>query len=673
LHEFINRLDTELAVCAAPRCVNCQSEAFAEARYCAYCGARLTSDSPVSPDQNAETSDSAELSAQLLRKLVNVLNDAIHVVDPATSRFLEVNQQACDRLGYTREEMLTLGVMDIEALFPDEASWAQQAEHLRKSGSMLLEGVHRRKDGATFPTEVSIAYVKLYETEYLIAVCRDITERKRSEQRLRDSEERFRLITETIQEVFYIAATDFRRTDYVSPAYERIWGRSCEELLANPRSFLDAVHPDDRERVLDFFDKRSAGESYAQEYRIVRPDGSVRWILDQGFPTNRFAPSAAGFVGSAGDITERKLGEIKLRESEERYRTLFETCGDAVFILDLTGRILAANPAAQEMHGYTLEELLTMSIRNLTVPADAKSSPSRLKRVKNGESLRFQVFHQRKDGTTFPEDVIATPLRMGGETFVLSFERDMTEQVRSWEREKILRDELSHAARLGTMGEMATGLAHELNQPLAALILYAETARRLGTKSKELQEVLQAIEEQAFRAGEIIRRMRKFVKRVPPTRAKADLNQLIQEVLRLLEHDLRNNGVRLILELDERLPAVLAETIQIQQIVVNLVRNAVDAMADIPRSVRTLTIRTEEIEGGIKVSVIDTGCGIEPAVLAHLFEPFQTTKSNGMGIGLSICQTLIQAHDGSIGTEPNPPGGTIFYFVLPVVEEPVVS
>jgi PAS domain S-box-containing protein len=660
------------AISATLRCSRCQTESAPEARFCSFCGDRLASSPNGSDDAGRRDSlESAEFSADLFRKLVDVTNDAVHVVDPVTSRFLEVNQGACDRLGYTREEMLALRVIDVQTRFPDPGAWTQHVERVRKTGSVLLENVHRRKDGTTFPVEVSVRYVTAKEKQYFVAIARDITDRKHAEQQLRESEERFRLLTETVEEVYWIANADLTRRLYVSPAYEKIWGRSPQELIANPRSFLDSVHPDDRERMAAFFENRARERPFAQEYRIVRPDGSERWILDRGFPTGEAATSPIGIVGVAKDITARKLSEVKLRESEERYRKLFETCDDGVFIFELSGKILSANPAASRMHGYPLDELLALNIRDLTHPPRLQASAERSKRLESGETLRFEVLHRRKDGTVFPEDVVATPMRIGDQTFVLSFERDMTEPLRSREREKSLRDELSHAARLGTMGEMASGIAHELNQPLGALVIYAETARRLGATlpSNELQNALQCIVEQSLRAGEIIRRMRAFVKRVPPTLAAADLNHLVREVLALLVHDLRKHEVELRLELDERLPPVLAETIQIQQVIVNLARNAIEAMTEKPRHDRLLRIHTQNTPDGAQVSVIDNGCGIDPSVVTKLFEPFQTTKPNGMGIGLSICQTLVRSHGGSIGMCPNPDGGTIFYFTLPVVAQ----
>jgi PAS domain S-box-containing protein len=651
----------------APHCRVCRRETTPEAVYCCYCGGRLEAQSHSrSRRHSAHIASHGAINAGLFRTLVDLVNDAIHVVDPETGRFLEVNRCACERLGYTREELLKLRVIDVQEVFPDEEAWKSHIEVVRDAGVMIVSGSHRRKDGTAFPTEANIAYAVVDQREYMVAVIRDVTERRRSEQQIRDSEARFRLIADAVQEVFWIADLEVSQTHYVSPAYERIWGRPGHELIENSHSFINSVHPDDRDAVRTFLTTRPRDVPFELEYRIVQPDGSVRWIHDRGFPTSQFATMYAGFVGAARDITERKLSEIQLRESEERYRTLFEAFDDAILILDATGAICSANPSMARMYQYSPDELLGMNISFLrALPASTPTwnwpnSPGK------PPTLRFETFHRRKDGTTFPVDVTAARIPNVAEFRVLEFVRDLTEQYGSREREKILRDELSHAARLGTMGEMASGIAHELNQPLAALTLFAETARELAGKgdADKLRRVLTSIAEQSLRAGEIVRKMRTFVKRAPSSRAPADLNHLIREVLGLLEHELLHNRVRLELKLDERLPRVMADTIEIQQVVVNIVRNAVEAMAQQPLGTRVLTITTERAAADVQVSICDTGCGIDSAFTANLFQPFQTTKPNGMGIGLSICQTLIEAHGGSIGARPNPAGGTVFYFVL---------
>lgn len=254
-------------------------------------------------------------------------------------------------------------------------------------------------------------------------------------------------------------------------------------------------------------------------------------------------------------------------------------------------------------------------------------------------------------------------------------QRHLIEREKAEEQVLEFRVELAHVARLGTMGEMASGLAHELNQPLAALAMYASAAQQLASRfdSDELQKLLARIGEQSLRAGEIVRRMRSFVSRSPFRRAPTDVHPLIRDVLSILESDLRHNGVELRLDFDERLPPAFVDGIQIQQVLVNLIRNAIEALSRNDSGARLLSISTDSAETGVRVSVADTGCGLAPEIAANLFQPFQTTKPAGLGLGLAICRTLVEAHEGRIDCRPNPEGGTVFFFVLPIAQEQAVE
>jgi len=226
-----------------------------------------------------------------------------------------------------------------------------------------------------------------------------------------------------------------------------------------------------------------------------------------------------------------------------------------------------------------------------------------------------------------------------------------------------LRDQLAHVARVGTLGEMAAGLAHELNQPLTAIHFEAGAALEVDDPI-EMRRALSAIAGHSLRAGDIVRRMRTFARRGEPTRERTDIRQLIREVLALLAHDLRLNGVQT-RELFDDVPAVLVDRIELQQVMVNLIRNAMEAMAATPMADRRLSIETRAAGRGVRVSVSDSGHGVDPAIAATLFHPFHTTKSSGLGLGLSICQSLIEAHAGRIGTAPAAERGTTFFFELP--------
>jgi len=249
------------------------------------------------------------------------------------------------------------------------------------------------------------------------------------------------------------------------------------------------------------------------------------------------------------------------------------------------------------------------------------------------------------------------------------------EKRKAVEQTAALREQLAHIARVGTLGEMAAGLAHELNQPLAAIHLEANAALALGMQAgwDETRESLERISDQSLRAGDIVRRMRTFARRGQTGRERLALAPLVHEVLALLDHDLRHNSVETVIDLPASTAEVVADRVALQQVLVNLIRNAIEAMSVPAVATRRLAIRTEAHGSDVRVSVTDTGGGVDPAVRDRLFHPFQSTKAAGMGLGLSICQSLVEAHGGRVGAGPHPPGGALFFFELPAATASQVS
>jgi len=279
--------------------------------------------------------------------------------------------------------------------------------------------------------------------------------------------------------------------------------------------------------------------------------------------------------------------------------------------------------------------------------------------------------------TSMPEIVGSIPL-MVAYPFAVAFVSERSgrlarERKNAIEQAIALREQLAHAARVGVLGEMAAGLAHELNQPLTAIHLEATAALELGESGAgsdvAVNESLSRIGEQALRAGEIVRRMRTFARRGQARREATDTGQLVHDVLALLDHDLRHGGIETTINFGADMPQALVDRIEIQQVLVNLIRNAIDAMSSPSVTARHLTITTEASQKNVRVSVSDTGGGIDPALAGRLFHPFQTTKSSGLGLGLSICQTLVEAHGGRVGAGPHPPGGALFFFEIPAAQE----
>jgi len=281
------------------------------------------------------------------------------------------------------------------------------------------------------------------------------------------------------------------------------------------------------------------------------------------------------------------------------------------------------------------------------------------------------VVGQRKDRSTFPMELAVGEMRRGDRRHFTGFIRDLTERQQTEARLQELQAELVHVSRLTAMGEMASALAHELNQPLSAIANYMKGGRRLlesgsADSVKLLPEAMDKAAEQALRAGQIIRRLRDFVARGESERRVEDLRKLIEEASALALVGAKDRGVHVEYQFDPQIEFVLADKVQIQQVLLNLMRNALEAMENCDK--RELIVSTTPApQSLVAINVSDTGTGISPEISAQLFQPFVTTKRQGMGVGLSISRTIIEAHGGSIAPHPNPAGGTVFTFTLPIV------
>lgn len=377
----------------------------------------------------------------------------------------------------------------------------------------------------------------------------NITARKRSEEALRESESRFRQLAESIDQVFWLTDWVDRRLLYVSPAYETLFGLSCASLHVDRHSWADIVHPDDRARVKEAFARGAdLGRLVEEEYQIIRPDGSVRWVRDRAFPIFDDTGKVVRIAGLADDITKR-------RQAEE------------------------AAGAAQA--------------------------------------------------------------------------------------------QLAHASRLRTMGEMTSAIAHEVNQPLAAIANFANgCVRRIqaGTISPaDLLEPAKQVAAEARRASEIISRIRGFVKRRSPRRTMVSLNDMVRDAVGLAELEARRSGITIRLELADGLPPVQADAIELQQVILNLIRNGCEAIERESNGERIVRVRTlRSGDGQVEVAVVDSGCGLPEGEVGRVLEPFFTTKDDGMGMGLSICRSIVETYGGRLTVMPVEPSGTVSRFTLPV-------
>ncbi|TRC86026.1 PAS domain S-box protein [Mesorhizobium sp. WSM4310] len=382
------------------------------------------------------------------------------------------------------------------------------------------------------------------------------------------------------------------------------------------------------------------------------------------------------------DVSELSFANAALRLREDHLRSILATVPDAMVVIDEQGRIQSFSTAAETLFGYQSSEVIGQNV-NLLMPSPYRDEHDAylLRYLTTGErriiGLGRTVTGARKDGTTFPMELSVGEMHPGTGRFFTGFCRDLTERHRAEARIQEQQQELLHMARFTALGEMASTLAHEINQPLTAITNYLKGSRRLLENSKEenapmLRDAVDKAAEQALRAGNVIRHLRDFVARGESERQVERLPTLIEEASSLALVGAREINVLVSYKLDRAAELVLTDRIQIQQVLLNLMRNAVEAMQGSPR--RELTVTTVARDDGMaEVSVIDTGPGLAPEVSAQLFQPFVTTKKHGMGVGLSICRTIVESHGGHIWAEAMPTGGTAFRFTLRIVEKEEVS
>lgn len=375
------------------------------------------------------------------------------------------------------------------------------------------------------------------------------------------------------------------------------------------------------------------------------------------------------------DITDAHIAKEKLRESESHLQSILDTVPDAMVVVDEDANIQSFSGAAETLFGWTAAEAIGRDIRILMPLADPQAQDSYLEQyVSPGE--RRMIGHprivtaRRKDGSEFPVELFVGEVRSGSRRLFTGFVRDLTERQAAEARLQALKSELAHVSRLADMGEMAASLAHELNQPLAAIANYLRGGRRLleaENRDSRARPPIEKAANQALRAGEIIRRLRNFIASGESDRSETSLSGLLEEAIALGLVGARERGIATHIELSPAVDAVVVDRVQVQQVVLNLLRNAMDAMKDSARRELRLTTSTAANDMAM-VSVADTGPGISPQIADRLFQPFVSTKGRqGMGVGLSISRGIIEAHGGLLWTEPNPSGGTVFRFTLPRV------
>ena len=610
-----------------------------------------------------------EQSLRLFRMLIDQSNDAIEVIDPETLRIIDANEKACIDLGYSREELLSLSVFDIDPSV-DESVVAKVTGELRDSGSTIFEGVHKRKDGSTFPVEISLREVQ-FDRNYRVSVARDISERKHTEEALRKSEERFRLAGQAGRMFAYEwdAGTD---TITRSAEASRILGIDGATPPTGGQA-MAVIHPGDEERVKASLVKLTAEKPDLRiDYRMIRPDGTVIWVERNSRARFDTQGRLLRVVGMITDITERKRAEAELRESEARFRLVADSAPVMIWMSGTDKLCTYFNKPWLDFTGRSIEQELGHGWAEAVHPEDlGRCMGTYMQFFDRRERFQMEYRLQRHDGEFRWVSDIGVPRSNPDGSFAgfIGSCIDVTERIRADERVRESQAELARLTRIAAQSELTASIAHEINQPLAAVATNASASLRwLAMQPPSLDEAREAASraiQEANRASGVIARIRALFQKAQPQLRALDGNEAIREALLLAEGDLLRAGVTVKTELAADAPPVLGDRVQIQQVILNLVLNAIEAMSTITERPRELFIKSAKHPDGQLIQVQDSGKGLDPEHSGRIFEPFFTTKPQGIGMGLSISRSIVEAHGGQLWFTPGPEHGAIFRLLLP--------
>lgn len=541
-----------------------------------------------------------------------------------------------------------------------------------------MVGLANRAGGYHEANVVQLA--PLCQTCALLTIA-DRNERRRqeAEQSLRDDNARFRQISEVMKHLAWsmvLHPGDRLEVEWLKGDLGRLLDFEPAELAE--LAWLKVVHPDDQKTLFASFQQLREGRPYVSEYRLINRDGAIHWMRGTATPIE-FAPDGSWLraVGTAVDITERKTIELELLRQRQELEAILNAVHAQVIYLDCQARVVRHNAYSQKLTGLSDEEMRGQTI--VTAAPTWDDPPLRhqqsLDVIHTGMPLLGSQETYTVDGQTRWVRVDKIPVRdengqVGG---LLLFIYDVTESHVAAETLAQQQEELAHVSRLSTMGQMAAAMVHEIAQPISAIGNFASAAlsepRPKGMADKR-DAYLRDIVRQTERAKQIMDGMRLFGRKTTPQHAACDVRELLREAVNLVGAELRRRGIRCRVEAPESAMRISADRVQLQQVLVNLLKNAGEAQAAAGGTRKTIVLRAAAVDGRAVIEVEDRGPGIPSEVLARLFEPFVSTKRKGMGIGLAICKSIVNAHHGTIEARNNPRGGAVFRLTLPLELEP---
>jgi PAS domain S-box-containing protein len=589
-------------------------------------------------------------------------------------RILEANDEFLRMVCYDREDLASARIRWADLTPPD---WRDRnnARIEQQKGSGRFEPFEKeftRKDGSRVPILIGGATFEEGGNQG-VAFVLDLTERKRAEQALVRSEA---YLAET-QKLTHTGtwAWDARSQTvlFCSEEMFRIYGLDPQLDPPTRKNFRQRVHPEDRNRV-DERQARVVNEKVGSfdEFRIVLPDGTVKHVGSTWHTFLDGSGELIELIGTATDITERKRAEEALRESERSARSALDGIAGLVAIMTPNGEVETVNRQCVEYFGRPVEEQKDWVTTDMVHPEDLPLMLDNFKRAIASEiPYHFEQRLRRFDGEYRWFETRGGAVRDDTGSIVRWYVllTDIEDRMRALARLAQAQLELAHANRVATMGQLTASITHEVNQPITAAVTYALAARRfLSAKPpnfREVDDALSLIVKEGNRAGEVVGRVRALIKKAPARRDAVEINDAILGVIVLTRTEAANNSVSVRTQLAEGLPRVQGDRVQLQQVLLNLIINAIEAMRDVGEGERELLISSCNEPDGVSVEVRDSGPGFAPADIDRVFEAFYSTKPSGMGLGLSICRSIIEAHNGRLWASPNVPRGAIFRFIAP--------
>jgi len=620
--------------------------------------------------QKVESAISRERTSRRLHRTVEALDVAVFLVDSGTRMIRAANSAAERIFQRTREELIG---STSEPLHVDRASFlafGEESEAVLSEGGVFRASFDmRRADGDVFPAEQTLSLLdpQLGPEAGVVSVVRDRSEARRAREEVLRSQERFRVIAEHLEDVLWVGSPEDGGIEYVSPAYRRVWGRDPSQLYEDPDSWLDSIHPDDVEAVARFDALVEARERDIR-YRIVRPDGQVRWIHDRTFPVVDAAGDVTRVIGIASDMSER-------RKAEERLSAITREISDAIYVLGPDGRVRFATASVARNTGLTVEQFEGMDALSVVHPDDRERVAAQLGWVTEAPGRVTRAEYRFLDDTVderHVESIARNLIDHPGVNGILVTTRDVTERVQ-------MERALEQSQRLEAIGRLAGGVAHDFNNMLTVI---RSQASLLGVELEdpEARAEVEVIETAADRAAELTGQLLAFSREQVLQPRPVNLCEVVRRVATLVERAIGAN-VALQTDLPGGLPTVEIDPAQLEQVLLNLAINARDAMPD----GGTLSLQTRARRFGeasehaaamppglhVELIVSDTGVGMSPDVAARAFEPFFTTKSEqgGTGLGLATAYGFVRQSGGDVALESRPGEGTTFRLIFPTVQQ----